>query len=144
MSFTAVFKGDTSRATSARMSRVLRRDTGPELRLRHELYRRGLRYRIDAGVSDLPRHRVDVLFKPVRVAVFVDGCFWHSCPIHGSRPKANRDWWDAKFERIRERDALAEAKLTAAGWLVLRVWEHEPAILAADRVENAVRQRKML
>src|SRR5687768_15754096 len=86
----------TDPSTSLRMSRQARRDTAPELRLRKLLFARGLRYRVDAPLPGMPRRRADVLFTRRHVAVFVDGCFWHSCPIHGTVPRSNRDWWVAK------------------------------------------------
>jgi DNA mismatch endonuclease (patch repair protein) len=75
------------------------------------------------------------------VAVYVDGCYWHSCPVHATVPKANRDWWRAKLEANVARDRDTDERLRAAGWLVLRVWEHEAAPEAANRVEEIVRGR---
>jgi DNA mismatch endonuclease (patch repair protein) len=117
-----------------------RRDTAPERTLRSELWRRGLRYRVDFKVVGR-RQRVDIVFTRVKVAVFVDGCFWHSCPLHSTTPKANGDWWKAKLAANVERDRKTASALKAQGWLVIRVWEHEPAEMAADRIEAAVRQR---
>jgi len=78
-------------------------------------------------------------FPSVRVAVFLDGCFWHSCPEHGTIPKRNRDWWAAKIEGNVERDRRHERELEAAGWTVLRHWEHEDPRSVADRIEAVVR-----
>jgi len=114
-----------------------RRDTKPEVTLRSELWRRGLRYRVDVGVTGR-RRKVDIAFTRAKVAVFVDGCFWHHCPEHGTLPKANRAWWTEKLESNKSRDRDTDAKLDAAGWLVIRVWEHEEPATAADRVEAAV------
>lgn len=123
------------------MSRLGRRDTLPELALRSELHRRGLRFRVDrAPVSGL-RSRADVVFGPARVAVYVDGCFWHSCPEHGTKPKANAEWWDRKLKRNQERDAETDRTLREHGWQVVRIWEHEDPIEAANRVEAAVQAR---
>ncbi len=120
------------------MSRVARRDTRPEVALRRELHARGLRYRVDvAPVSDL-RGRADVVFRPARVAVYVDGCFWHSCPRHGVLPKSNREWWRTKLQATVLRDRAAEKTLSRLGWEVLRVWEHEDPVEAADRIERMV------
>ena len=119
------------------MRRQRRRDSGPELALRSALHRRGLRFRIDRPVPGLPRHRVDVVFPRARLAVYVDGCFWHGCPEHGCTPSANGTWWKAKLENNRRRDAHANAVLHDHGWTVLRVWEHEDPETAARRVAEA-------
>jgi DNA mismatch endonuclease, patch repair protein len=129
----------SSPGVSERMARVRRRDTAPELELRSELHRRGFRYRVDrrplAGVPS----RADLVFGPAKVAVYVDGCFWHSCPEHGTMPRSNEAFWQEKLARNRERDAAVNEALAAAGWTVVRVWEHEEIDAAADRVEAAVR-----
>lgn len=88
------------------------------------------------------RRRVDIVFSRARLAVFVDGCFWHSCPIHGSRPKNNAEWWQQKLEANRRRDGDADASLVANGWSVVRVWEHEDVRVAADRIELLVRPKR--
>ena len=130
----------SSAAVSSRMKSQRTRDTAPELMLRRALWRRGLRYRIDS--RPLPgRIRPDIVFPGARVAVFVDGCFWHSCPDHGTMPRANRDWWGAKLTANRERDERGVAALEAAGWLALRVWEHEDMECVAQRIAEVVRQR---
>lgn len=123
-----------------RMKAQRRRDTGPELALRKELWRRGLRYRVDHKVEGR-RRRVDIVFIGARIAVFVDGCFWHSCPAHATKPKANQEWWRAKLAANVDRDRLTDQALTLAGWTVIRVWEHEDVLSAADRIEAAVRRR---
>jgi len=115
-----------------------RRDTGPELALRRELHRRGLRFRVDHGAVETIRCRVDIAFTRARVAVFVDGCFWHQCPAHSNLPRANRDWWAQKLASNVARDRRNDLELEAAGWRVLRVWEHEPANSAADRICHAL------
>lgn len=123
------------------MQRQAGRDTKPELALRRELWRRGLRYRVDlAPISGLPR-RADMVFSRARVAVYVDGCYWHSCPDHATVPKANRDWWVAKLEANVKRDRDTDARLRWAGWEVVRVWEHETIVDAADRIESVARER---
>jgi len=83
-----------------------------------------------------------VVFTPARVAVFVDGCFWHSCPLHATSPKANAAWWRTKLDTPVQRDRDTDASLAEAGWLVVRVWEHEPPTEAADRVANAYTPRQ--
>lgn len=116
-----------------------RTGTIPERRLRSQLHQRGLRFRVDypIHVSGL-RVRPDVVFTARRVAVFVDGCFWHSCPEHGSIPKANADYWVPKLLRNTERDREIDAGLDAAGWEVIRIWEHEDPVLAAERIRVAL------
>jgi DNA mismatch endonuclease (patch repair protein) len=129
----------SSAGVSERMSRVRTRDTAPELELRSELHRRGLRYRVDRRPLKGVPSRADLVFGPARVAVYVDGCFWHSCPEHGTMPRSNEAFWQEKLARNRERDATLNALLATAGWTVVRVWEHEAIAAAADRVEAAVR-----
>jgi DNA mismatch endonuclease (patch repair protein) len=125
-------------ATSARLGRQRRTSTKPELALRRELHRRGLRFRVHhAGLPGRP----DIAFTRARLAVFVDGCFWHACPEHGTLPRNNRDWWRAKLDRNVTRDRAKDAALDELGWVVLHVWEHEAMAAAADRVEAAWRRR---
>ena len=115
-----------------------RRDTGPERALRSALHAAGYRYRCDLRI-DLPSgHRVrpDVVFTRLHVAVFVDGCFWHACPVHGANPRSNPAYWGPKLRGNRERDARNTAELEAFGWTVVRVWEHE---LVADGLARVVR-----
>jgi DNA mismatch endonuclease (patch repair protein) len=129
----------SSAGVSERMARVRRRDTAPELELRSELHRRGLRYRVDRRPLKGVPSRADLVFGPAKVAVYVDGCFWHSCPEHGTMPRSNEAFWQQKLARNRERDAKVNALLAEAGWTVVRIWEHEEIGPAADRVESAVR-----
>ncbi len=129
----------SSAGVSERMSRVRTRDTAPELELRSELHRRGLRYRVDRRPMKGVPSRADLVFGPAKVAVYVDGCFWHSCPEHGTMPHSNEAFWQEKLARNRERDAAVNELLAAAGWTVVRIWEHEDIAAAADRVEAAVR-----
>jgi DNA mismatch endonuclease (patch repair protein) len=116
-------------------------DTGPEVALRSELHRRGLRFRKHARAVPGLRCRGDVVFPAARVVVFVDGCFWHRCPDHRTDPRTNSAYWQAKLERNVARDRRNDAALAAAGWHVIRVWEHEPPAAAASLVEMAVRAR---
>ena len=117
-------------------------DTKPELRLRSALHRIGLRYRVRLPVSvGGIRTRPDVVFTRRRVAVFVDGCFWHRCPDHATSPKANSGYWAAKLDRNVTRDRRVDAALDHAGWAVVRVWEHEPADEAATRVAAVLADR---
>ena len=103
------------------MSRIRGRDTKPELMLRRALWRAGLRYRLHSRLPGRP----DIVFPARRVVVFVDGCFWHQCPQHATLPRKNREFWQAKLGGNRRRDAEINARLSAEGWTVLRVWEHE-------------------
>lgn len=127
----------SSAAKSAEMSRLGRRDTTPELAIRSELHRRGLRFRVDRAPVPGLRSRADIVFGPAKVAVYVDGCFWHSCPEHGTRPKANAEWWERKLDRNQERDRETDCVLREHGWKVVRIWEHEDPVAAADRVVEA-------
>lgn len=130
---------DTPDAVRAIMRGNKSRDTGPEVALRSALHCLGYRFRKDYRINEAPRGiRADVAFTRHRVAVFVDGCFWHSCPTHGHVPKANHDYWRPKLARNVERDRRNNALLTAAGWAVVRVWEHEPVDVAVSRVLRAV------
>lgn len=126
-------------ATSRRMSLQRVRDTKPEMLLRRELHRRGLRYRVDAPLPELPRRRADILFPRAKLAVFVDGCFWHGCPDHKTAPANNGAWWAAKLDRNIERDRETDAHLRSLGWTALRVWEHEDITHAATDIERIVR-----
>jgi DNA mismatch endonuclease (patch repair protein) len=120
-----------------------RTDTAPERLLRSTLHAQGLRYRKDRRIEAAGRHvRPDLIFGPARVAVFVDGCFWHRCPIHATHPVSNAEYWQGKFERNVERDRADDSALAAAGWTVLRVWEHEDPFEAAERIEAAVRTNR--
>jgi DNA mismatch endonuclease, patch repair protein len=117
-----------------------RADTKPEVALRGALHARGLRFRKDHLVRTPggARAKVDVVFPRARLAVFMDGCFWHGCPQHGSSPKANSDYWSAKIAGNRERDQRVTAALEADGWTVLRLWEHELLADAVERVAEVV------
>lgn len=126
---------------SARFSHFRRRDTLPELHLRKELFGRGMRYRVTYPVPGAPRRTIDIAFPGVRVAILVDGCFWHGCPEHYTAPARNGDWWARKSARNRERDAETNSFLEAAGWCVIRVWEHEDMTRAADKVCRIVAAR---
>jgi DNA mismatch endonuclease (patch repair protein) len=137
------FTADPGRAANMRGNR--RADTKPELALRAALFAMGYRYRKDLRL-DLPARRVrpDIAFTSRRVAVFVDGCFWHACPEHGSKPKSNEWYWSPKLTRNVERDRAADAALAQAGWTVLRLWEHVPLPDAVAAVVTAVGTPKAL
>src|SRR4051812_41698341 len=123
-----------------RMTSQRQRDTKGELELRSLLHRRGLRFRVHALLPGL-RRRSDIVFTRARVVVFVDGCFWHGCPEHGTWPKQNADWWRAKIKGNASRDRETDRVLAGAGWMVLRFWEHDDPSAAADAIEEVVRQR---
>ena len=115
--------------------------TGPELALRRSLHRRGLRFRKDVRVATAAHSvRVDVAFPALRLAIFVDGCFWHSCPEHASVPKANADYWIPKLAENVARDRRNDLDLSEAGWTVVRLWEHESVDAMATRVGDCVDQ----
>lgn len=113
------------------MARQRTRDTSPELALRRALHRRGVRYRLHRG--DLPG-RPDLVLVRIRLAVFVDGCFWHACPAHGTRPRANAQWWATKLAATTERDRRNDNQLFEQGWEVRHVWEHEDPEAVADDI----------
>jgi len=119
-----------------------RSDTQPEIALRSELQRRGLRFRKDLPL-DLRGGRVrpDVVFTRAKVAIFVDGCFWHCCPDHGQVPNANRSYWEQKLARNVKRDRRNDAVLRNEGWKVLRFYEHVTVEHAADETVKAVKSR---
>jgi DNA mismatch endonuclease, patch repair protein len=114
------------------------RDTAPELAVRAELHRRGLRFYVDRRPIPSLRSRADILFPRQRVAVYIHGCFWHGCPEHGTWPKANAAWWRAKIERNQTRDRRIDSQLKAAGWTVVQAWAHEPPEMVADKVVAVV------
>lgn len=123
------------------MSSAKRRDTAPEVLLRRELHRRGRRFRVVTKVPGNNRRTIDIAFPRQRLAVFVDGCFWHSCPDHGTQPSSNSRWWTTKLRANRDRDEDTNRLLAEAGWQVLRIWEHETVDKAADKVEAALAER---
>jgi len=129
----------SSELASRRMAMTGQRDTSAEMRIRHRLHGMGFRYRVDFPVLERPRRRADLAFTRARVAVFVDGCFWHGCPEHGTWPKANADFWREKIETNIERDLDTNQRLDAKGWKVIRVWEHEDPAKAAKQIAMAVR-----
>lgn len=131
----------SSPESGRRLGRVRQRDTGAEIELRSALSALGLRYRLQVQLLSKPRRVADIVFRGPKVAVFVDGCFWHGCPLHGSWPKTNAAFWRAKIETNRARDADTDRRLRAIGWEVVRVWSHESAAEAADRIHEAIEPR---
>jgi DNA mismatch endonuclease (patch repair protein) len=124
---------------SRNMQANRRSDTKPEVTLRKALHRLGYRYRKDLLIK-LPDTRVrpDIVFTRRKIAIFIDGCFWHVCPQHGRQPTTNEWYWTPKLRRNLERDSKANAALQEAGWTVLRIWEHEPLEQAIQAVRSAV------
>lgn len=123
---------------STQMSRMPRSGSGPELRLRRALFTAGLRFHVQR--KDLPG-RPDIVLTRARIAIFVDGCFWHACPEHGTYPKNNAEWWREKLAANLERDRCKDELLRDAGWLPVHVWEHEDPQSAATRVVDLWRER---
>lgn len=125
--------------TTAKMRANRRRDTKPEAEVRSILHRRGYRFRKDhlLKVGDVRTHP-DIVFTRQQLAVYIDGCFWHQCPEHGTMPVSNVDYWKPKLARNVERDREVTEALEAAGWTVLRIWEHIDPAEAADRVQGAL------
>lgn len=127
---------------SALMSRVRGSNTSPERKLRSAMWQMGLRFRLGQRIG---RTRPDVVFKGARLAIFVDGCFWHSCPVHKSRPQSNRHFWDEKLARNVARDNKTTADLESAGWTVMRFWEHEvegDAMACALKIADALKKSR--
>ena len=134
--------GASSAELAARMSRLRRRDNDPEMAVRRLLHAAGLRYRVAYRIPGQRRRTVDVAIPGCKLAVYLDGCFWHSCPEHMQLPRANADWWVRKLAMNRARDAASTAQLRALGWTVLRFWEHEPPDRVAAAVLDHVRRSR--
>lgn len=125
-----------------RMQRVRQKNTSAEAALRRELHARGLRYRVQVPFLTKPRRVTDVALSGLRVAVFVDGCFWHGCPQHATWPKQNADFWRAKIEANMTRDNDTAERLRAESWKVIRVWAHEGPRIAAGRIAHILERRR--
>ncbi len=125
------------------MSRQANRDTSPEVAVRRLLYAAGYRYRLHRKVPGMPRRTIDIAFPGTKVAVFLDGCFWHGCPEHATQPKANKEWWRQKLDRNISRDLETTERLSEEGWVVLRFWEHESPDAVAGRVAQVVTERRV-
>ncbi|MEV7993144.1 very short patch repair endonuclease [Streptomyces sp. NPDC086077] len=124
------------------MSRQLSKDTGAELAVRRLLHAAGLRYRVEYPVPGMSRRRIDVAFPRAKIAILIDGCFWHGCPQHATQPRTNADWWRRKLDRNMARDRETTEHLIAEGWTVLRFWEHEAPGEVAMRVAAAVERHR--
>lgn len=127
-----------SRAVTERMQRVRQSGTDCELRVRKALHKAGLRYRVNIIPEKSLRTRADIVFPRKRIAIFIDGCFWHSCPIHGTLPTKNQSWWTAKLNANRERDERATNLLRDLGWIVLRFWSHENVGSVVETVKEVL------
>lgn len=132
----------SSPEASRRMQHVRQKNTSAESLLRRELRSRGFRYRIQVPVLVKPRRVADIAFIGLRIAVFVDGCFWHGCPEHATWPKQNAGFWRSKILTNQERDRDTDARLQDEGWAVVRVWAHETPGDAAQRIAKVVEERK--
>lgn len=128
--------GSSSETVSRRMSVAARRGTAPEMALRRELHARGRRYRVCYPVPGASRLSIDIAFIRARLAVFVDGCYWHGCPAHGTRPQSNSSWWVQKFAANKARDEDTNSLLEEEGWRVLRLWEHPDVSEGVDLLES--------
>lgn len=123
------------------MQRTGRRDTPAEIAIRTRLHALGYRYRVDHPILSDRRRKADIVFTRRKVAIFIDGCFWHGCPRHGTWPKSNAEFWREKIETNRLRDLDTNEKLREKGWLVLRIWEHEAPDLAVEHIVEALKAR---
>lgn len=132
----------SSERVSRQMSKLGQRDTAPELLVRSLLHQKGLRFRVHCRPVASINSRADIVFRPAKVAVYIDGCFWHFCPDHGSIPASNSEFWNKKLTGNRERDKRVVDQLSEYGWLVLRFWEHENPSKVADAIERCVRTRR--
>jgi DNA mismatch endonuclease (patch repair protein) len=124
------------------MSRQGRRDTKPEVEVRRLLHASGLRYRVNVPVPEMPRRTIDIVFPRLKIAVFLDGCFWHGCPQHATQPKSNAEWWRAKLDKNMARDRETTEHMREVGWTVLRFWEHEAPNAVAEIVQAVVTERR--
>jgi DNA mismatch endonuclease (patch repair protein) len=127
-------------AVRRRMQSTRRRDTPAELALRRALHAKGLRYRVDMAPLPGCRRRADLVFTRLKVAVFVDGCFWHRCPVHGTQPATNGAWWEAKLAANVARDRDTDRLLAEAGWRSVRIWAHEDPSSACEKVVACLRE----
>lgn len=125
------------------MRNTRQRDNYCELAIRSMLHEQGLRFRVHTRIQCIPRRTADIVFPKEQVAVFIDGCFWHRCPTHGTLPIANRAWWRHKLKTNTKRDRDTDQRLHAAGWKVVRIWEHEDPSRAAGRISKVLFTRRI-
>lgn len=133
----------SSEEASQRMSKVRQKGTNAEMAFRRELYQRGLRYRVGYTVLKKPRRVADIVFLKQKIAIFIDGCFWHGCPIHATWPKQNAQFWKFKIDTNKARDVDTNERLHTLGWTVLRFWEHEETSTSAENVIKLVNLTKI-
>jgi len=124
--------------TSRRMAKVRQKGTDAEIALRREIRKMGLRYRVDYEVLKKPRRIADIAFPRRKIAIFVDGCFWHGCPEHATWPKQNAEFWRQKIESNRRRDTDTNDRLRDINWTVLRFWSHESPSEAAKTIARVI------
>lgn len=132
----------SSELARGRMVRQRSKDTLPELAIRRLLHAAGVRYRVDAKLEPDLRVRGDIVWARLKIVVFIDGCYWHGCPLHATAPKANAAWWRQKLDNNIARDRRTDAVLTDCGWKVLRFWEHEDPDAVATAIRNVVAERR--
>ncbi|RDG36384.1 very short patch repair endonuclease [Streptomyces corynorhini] len=132
----------SSAARRRNMQAIRSRDTKPEILIRRLVHAQGLRYRVAAKPLAELRRTADLVFRPAKVAVFIDGCYWHGCPEHYVSPKTNPGYWSEKVARNMTRDRDTDQRLTDAGWTVLRFWEHESPDACALQIATTVGSRR--
>lgn len=132
----------SSERVRRQMSQQLTRDTAPEVAIRKLVHSQGFRYRVNVLVLPQLRRRADMVFTRRKVAVFIDGCFWHACPEHATQPKANAEWWRQKLAKNVARDRETDHLLADSGWTVVRIWEHEDPVEAAGRILAVLAEKK--
>ena len=135
--------GASSHNVRRRMQATPPKNTPLEMSVRSALHRRGFRFRIHRRLIPGSTREVDIVLPRYRLAILVDGCFWHGCPIHGTQAKANAEFWEHKIKQNQERDTNTTEQLQAAGWRVIRVWEHEDPETIAQGIYDIVVKRKM-
>lgn len=131
----------SSEAAMKRMQAAKPRDTAPEKALRSSLHKRGLRFRVDQKIIKELNRKADIVFRSAKVAVFVDGCFWHGCPIHGTQAKANAEFWKNKIKQNRARDLDTNKRLKKAEWRIIRVWAHEDPERVSKKIYSLIVKR---
>ena len=131
-----------SKAVSGAMRSMPEHSTAPEMAVRRRLFANGLRYRVQYPVPGAPRRSIDIAFPGKKIAVFIDGCFWHGCSEHRNIPAHNRDWWQNKIDQNRSRDRDTDEKLRAAGWLVLRYWEHDSTERIVSEIHEVIEMQE--